>query len=104
MKTFTININPVKTLLAKNKVYTISDQSQLTYLYPTIEDDMGLEPTYIDNLSTTTLINGNIEIDSNGTTRLIFIPNGVLNSANFEYTLKDSLDRESTAIITITTI
>ena len=104
MKTFTININPVTALLAKNKVYTISDQSQITYLYPMIENDLGLEPTYIESISDTILINGNVEIDPLSNSRLIFTPNTILDSVNFNYTIKDSLNRTSTAVITITTI
>lgn len=104
MKTFTININPVKALLAKPKVYTISDQSQITYLYPMIENDLGLEPTIISSISANVLINGNLEIDPFSNSRLIFTPNTVLDSVNINYTIEDSLNRTSESSITIITI
>lgn len=103
MKTFTININSAPPITAINRVYTISDQSQITYLYP-ISNEVGVEPTIISSVSDDTLINGNLEIDSISKIRILFTPNTILDSVNFDYTIKDSLDRESTATITIITI
>lgn len=100
MATITINTNKRK-LQALGKEYIINDLITDTILNITDGDSLGIEPTILSSIDVTNFTLGSITIDGNN---VIFNPNEIIGTSQFEYTITDSELTTSTSVVVITTI